>query len=275
MILSLIKKINNVILELLSLLPNSRDYIDINNINITIDVINISTISELSIYLFKINYYLYSLQEIKKTFNENIIFKKQEIENILKEIKNKIYENIELNISDYSIYIKNSNIEELNSILYIIYITSNKNEKIINEVKNKMNDENVYLRHEVIYNYDNLLYGKISINDTMGLTTNLVKNTKFINNSEINNYTKYNKNKIKEIKLTSSIGNKYINNFLNEYFMEKTLTPQTYTNKGKLIDVNKSNEIKIYNEYVRSNVRTDKAQNFNNLEISIFEAFSL
>ena len=273
MILTLIKKINTNIASLVSLLPSSKQFIDLQYIeNTLIDVLDVHNIGGLSQYLYILYNFLDKIKEFKKEFNENIIFKIQEVENTLKDVINNATASIKKDIKDFTAYIKNSNSKELKDILYIIYISDIDNIDIINEIKYKVNDDNVYLRHKVIYDYDYLLNGKLKVNDTMGLTSDVVNQTRFINDKDKDLYTKVKKDKIIELHSKPNIGDKYINCFLNDFYTDKTLVKKKYTNRGKLIDINKSNEIKIYNEYVKGN---SKGEDYNRLEVSVFEAFNV
>tara|TARA_Y100000389_G_scaffold202939_2_gene249813 strand:- start:41 stop:862 length:822 start_codon:yes stop_codon:yes gene_type:complete len=273
MILTLIKKNNIIISELINLLPNSNIYIDqkYNNFTHIIsddkDIINILYISE---YINIINNYIYNIitNEIKY-FNKNIINKKYEVINLINQIITEINNNII--IDDVCTYIKNSNFNEFLNVLYLLFILKNKSQCIIDAIKLKVNNNNVYLRHKHIYNYDMLLSNKHKIQNNIGLTPDIINTQQYINNTY--DFTKLDKNNIDAIHMNELNGNKYINSFINNFFNEKQLTEKGYNNIGKLIDYGKSNEIKLYNNYARR-----KAYNkgkSENTEISVFELFQL
>jgi len=273
MFLTLIKKINIIINDLNVLIPNSNRYINQKH-NDYLDIItnknDFINILYLSNYIYLINNYIYNITTYDiKYFNKNINDKKYDIINLLKEIINNI--NNIINIDDVCVYIKNSNINELVNILYLLFILKNNILCIKYAIKLKLNNNNVYLRHLYIYNYDALINNTFKLSNNTGLKPDVITKQQYINDSRC--FTDFDKNNINIIQMTQLNGNKYINSFINLFFEEIKLKKKNYNNNGKLIDYGKSNEIKLYNNYVRK-ISHNKGV-IQNTEISVFELFKI
>lgn len=274
MILTLIKKINNIINELLYILQNSNIYLN-NKYNeyeniITNDDINIFNLISLSEYIFIINNYIYNIIiNDKKNFNENINNKIQEINVNINNIINIIYNNI--NQGEICAYIKNSNQNELISILYILFITKISNKCILDSIISKLSNPDIYLNNNLIYNYDSLICNNNQFlkSDQMGLNVEFIKSNQFVNNNI--DFTK--KGEFKKLNNNIMRHNKFINNYINNFFNEISLTQNEYKNTGVLIDYGKSIEIQIYNDYTRKHAYNKGMMN--KTEISVFELFNL
>tara|TARA_Y100000389_G_C17465968_1_gene525548 strand:- start:1139 stop:1963 length:825 start_codon:yes stop_codon:yes gene_type:complete len=274
MILTLIKKINNIIIELLYILQNSNIYLN-NKYNeyeniITNDDINIFNLISLSEYIYIINNYIFNIIiNDKKKFNENINNKIQEINVNINNIINIIYNNI--NQDEICTYIKNSNHNELISILYILFITKILNKCIYDSIISKLSNLDIYLNNNLIYNYDSLICNNNQFDklDKTGLNVDFIKSTQFINNNI--DFTK--KGELKKLNNNIMRHNKFINNYINNYFNEISLTQNEYKNTGVLIDYGKSIEIQIYNDYTRKHAYNKGVMN--KTEISVFELFNL
>lgn len=274
MILTLIKKINNIINELLYILQNSNIYLN-NKYNeyeniITNDDINIFNLISLSEYIYIINNYIYNIIiNDKKNFNENINNKIQEINVNINNIINIIHNNI--NQNEICTYIKNSNHNELISILYILFITKILNKCIYDSIISKLSNLDIYLNNNLIYNYDSLICNNNQFvkSDQTGLNIDFIKSNQFINNNI--DFTK--KGEFKKINNNIMKHNKFINNYINNYFNEISLTQNEYKNTGVLIDYGKSIEIQIYNDYTRKHAYNKGMMN--KTEISVFELFNL
>ena len=142
-----------------------------------------------------------------------------------------------------------------------------------------MNETNIYLEDKNIYNYDKLLLGENIKKEEIGINKNYIINNKYIN-INTNDITLNDEN-IDNLKNYNIIKcNKYIKNIINNFFNEFDLKQLSYENRGLLIDYDKSNEIKLYNDYLRrKNFHKENKLNqkniSNKLEISIFEVFNL
>lgn len=274
MILTLIKKINNIIIELLYILQNSNIYLN-NKYNeyeniITNDDINIFNLISLSEYIYIINNYIYNIIiNDKKNFNENINNKIQKINVNINNIINIIHNNI--NQNEICTYIKNSNHNELISILYILFITKILNKCIYDSIISKLSNLDIYLNNNLIYNYDSLICNNNQFYklDQTGLNVDFIKSNQFINNNI--DFTK--KGELKKLNNNIMRHNKFINNYINNYFNEISLTQNEYKNTGVLIDYGKSIEIQIYNDYTRKHAYNKGMMN--KTEISVFELFNL
>lgn len=273
MILTLIKKINNIINDILNILQNSNIYIN-NNYEEFVDIlsndeINIYNIISLSEYIYIINNYIYNIIiNEKKNFNTNIKDKINEINIHVNDIIKIINENLIIN--DICAYIKNSNNNEFLHILYLIFLLKNKNKCIIDTITEKMNENNVYLRNMNVYNYDSLIFNEYNNINKNGLTSEFIKQTQYINNDA--EYTEKNKN-IKIINDNLLRHNKFINEFVNNYYDTIELKDKEYNNFGALIDYGKSVEIQLYNDYTRRHAYNKGTMN--KTEISVFELFNL
>jgi len=220
MFLTLIKKINIIINDLNILIPNSSHY---NNqkqndyLNIITNKNDFINILYLSNYIYLINNYIYNITTYDiKYFNKNINDKKYDIINLLKEIINNI--NNIINIDDVCVYIKNSNINELVNILYLLFILKNNILCIKDAIKIKLNNNNVYLRHSYIYNYDALINNTFKLSNNTGLKPEVITKQQYINGSH--SFTDFDKKNIKIIQMKQLDGNKYINSFIN-LFLKK------------------------------------------------------
>jgi hypothetical protein len=274
MILTLIKKINIIINDLLNLLQNSNIYInkkydDFSHI-LADDKINIQNLISLSEYIYIINNYIFNLIIFQKQyFNKNIYEKINEININITDIINIVNKNDIFD--DICTYIKNSNDNEYLHILYLLFITKSNNKCIINVIAKKMNNNNVYFRNSTVYNYDSLILNKHKLNPYIGLTSDFIEESKYINNTA--DYIQLNKNNINTISDNVFKNNKFINEFINNYYDSLQLTEKEYNNIGVLIDYGKSVEIQLYNDYTRR--QAYNKGNMNNTDISVFELFNL
>ena len=274
MILTLIKKINIIINDLLNLLQNSNIYInkkydDFSHI-LADDKINIQNLISLSEYIYIINNYIFNLIIFQKQyFNKNVYDKINEININITDIINVVGKNDIFD--DICTYIKNSNDNEYLHILYLLFITKSNNKCIVDVIAKKMNNNNVYFRNLTVYNYDSLILNKYKLNPYIGLTSDFIEETKYINNTV--DYIQLNKNNINTISDNVLKNNKFINEYINSYYDSLQLTEKKYDNIGVLIDYGKSIEIQLYNNYTRRQAYNKGTMN--NTEISVFELFNL
>ena len=150
MILTLIKKINIIINDLLNLLQNSNIYINIKYADfihiLTDNKINIQNLNYLSEYIYIINNYIFNLIVFQKQyFNKNIQEKINEVNTNINEIIDIINKNDV--VDDICTYIKNSNYDEYLHILYLLFIIKNDNKCVVDVIVKKMNNTNIYSRN--------------------------------------------------------------------------------------------------------------------------------